>query len=121
MEFLSTQGKSVFFSNEIQGKRSCLCKNSGKNLYIILPEPCSWKNQGIFLYSIFPEHIWKYSQEFHMELFPNILGIYHGNDPRIFHEQHYWNIIWEYSLEFHREPFPNIQGIYHGNVLRIFY
>ena len=33
MEFFSTQGKSVFFSNEIQGKKGlCLCKNSGKNL-----------------------------------------------------------------------------------------
>ena len=30
--------------------------------------------------------IWEYSPEFHSELFPNILGLYHGNVPRIFHE-----------------------------------
>ena len=30
--------------------------------------------------------IWEYSPEFHKELFPNILGIYPGNVPRIFHE-----------------------------------
>ena len=28
----------------------------------------------------------EYSLEFHTELFPNILGISHGNVPRIFHE-----------------------------------
>ena len=30
--------------------------------------------------------IWGYSPEFYRELFPNIPGIYHGNVPRIFHE-----------------------------------
>ena len=28
-----------FFRNEIQEKSRCLCKNSGKNIYIILSEP----------------------------------------------------------------------------------
>ena len=79
-----------------------------------------WNNQGIFLYSIFPERYLEYSPEFHRDLFPNTLGIYHGNVPRIFHEQFSWNIIWEYSLKFHRELFPNFLGKYHGNVPRIF-
>ena len=65
--------------------------------------------------------IWKYSLEFHREHFPNILGINHGNVPRIFHKQYSRNIIWEYSPEFHREVFPSILGIYHGNVPRIFH
>ena len=39
--------------------------------------------QGMFIqYS--QNIIWEYSAEFHRELFPNILGIYHGNVPQIF-------------------------------------
>ena len=65
--------------------------------------------------------IWEYSPEFHRELFPNILRIYHGNVPQILHEQYSRNVIWEYSPEFHCKLFPNILGIYHGNVPRIFH
>ena len=54
--------------------------------------------------------IWEYSSEFHRELFPNILEIYHRNVPRIFHEKYSRNIIWEYSPEFHRELFTKYSG-----------
>ena len=30
--------------------------------------------------------IWEYSLEFHRKLFPNILGIYHGNVPQVFYK-----------------------------------
>ena len=43
----------------------------------------SWNNQGIFVYLIFPNIISEYSQEFHWELYPNIMGISHGNVPRL--------------------------------------
>ena len=65
--------------------------------------------------------IWEYSSEFRRKLFPNILEIYHGNVPRIFHEKYSRNIIWEYSPAFQSELFPNILGICHGNVPRLFH
>ena len=81
----------------------------------------SWNNQGIYLYLIFSDTLWEYYLEFHRDLFPNILGIYHGNVARIFREQYSRNINWKYSAESHRELFPNILEMYHGNVTRIFH
>ena len=76
---------------------------------------------NILIFNIPGTLFWEYSSEFHRELFPNILGIYHGNVPRISCKQYSWNIISEYSPEFHRKLFPNILGIHHGNVPRIFH
>lgn len=39
MEFLSTQGKSVFLAMKFR-ENACLCENSGKNLQIIWSELC---------------------------------------------------------------------------------
>ena len=50
------------------------------------PPKKPWNSQEIFLYSIFPGHYLGIFSRISLGIFPNILGISHGNVPRIFDE-----------------------------------
>ena len=57
---------------------------------------------NIPIFNILGIFFWEYSPEFHIELFPNIPGIYHGNVPQIFQEHIFvrWvNYQIEYSMQ----------------------